>query len=93
MRGFFIARVELTVGDAGPSAHALELAGTEDLPVTHRVLVFESPRQNVGDDLHVCVCVGAEALTRRDPILVDHAERAEARVRWVVVIREGEGVT
>src|SRR5690606_11536991 len=43
-------------------------------------------------DLHVAVRVLAEALAGRDPVVVDDAERAEAHVVGVVVIREGERV-
>jgi hypothetical protein len=48
--------------------------------------------EHVADDLHVAVAVRAEALPGRDPVLVDHAQRAEAHVRRVVVAGERERV-
>jgi hypothetical protein len=48
--------------------------------------------QDVADDLHVAVAVGAEARAGLHPVLVDHAQRAETHVLRVVIIGEGEAV-
>ena len=84
--------VELAVGDAGPRAHALDVAGHDHRAGAHAVGVLERALQHVGHDLHVAVRVGAEALAGRDPVLVDDPERAEAHVGGVVVVGEREGV-
>jgi len=60
--------------------------------VAHAVLVLEGTFEHVADDLHVAMPVGAEALTGRDAVLVDHPERTEPHVGRVVVIGEGEAV-
>ena len=60
--------------------------------VAHAVPVRELAVEHVGEDLHVAVGVRAEALPGGDAVLVDHAQRAEAHVARVVVVREGEGV-
>ena len=68
MRGVLLA-----VQDAGARAHALHVAGPDDGPGAHAVLVGELTVEHVGDDLHVAVAVGAEALPGRDAVVVDHA--------------------
>ena len=55
--------------------------------------MLERALEHVGDDLHVAVSVGAEALAGLHAILVDHAQRAEAHVARVVVLGEREGVS
>ncbi len=78
--------------DAPARAHELNLAGLELPPVAHAVLVLQRAFQHVAEDLHVAVRMRAEALPRRDPVVVDDAQGAEAHVRRIVVVREGEGV-
>ena len=63
---------------------------TEPVPIES--LCVERALEHVGDDLHVAVRVGAEALAGRDAVVVDHAQRAEAHVLGVVVVGEREGV-
>src|SRR5205807_5237133 len=60
--------------------------------VTHGVLVRELALEDVADDLHVTVAVGAEARARLHAILVDHAQWAVAHVPRVVIAGEGEAV-
>ena len=48
--------------------------------------------EHVGEDLHVAVPVGPEALGRLHAVLVDDPEGPEAHVLGVVVVGEGEGV-
>ena len=52
----------------------------------------EAALENVADDLHVAMAVGAEALPRLHAIFVDDAKGAEAHVLRVVVVGERERV-
>src|SRR5229473_2254828 len=61
-------------------------------PVPMLSLCSSAPFQNVGNDLHVLVPVGVESGAGADPILIDHAQRAEAHLFRIVVIAEREGV-
>ena len=47
---------------------------------------------DVGDDLHVAMTVGAETLIRLYPVFVDHTQIAKAHMIWVVVVSEREAV-
>src|SRR6185312_2540660 len=78
--------------DAGAGGHALHLARTDRGAVAETVFVFERAVEDVADDLHVAVTVGAEALPRRHAVLVDHAQAAEAHMPAVPVAAEREGV-
>src|SRR5450759_4037884 len=83
---FALRWIELAVLHALPRAHALHVAGTDHRAVAHAVLVLERALEDVGDDLHVAVAMGAEALARLHDVLVDHAQAAKPNVLRVVVI-------
>src|SRR5262249_26215418 len=85
-------RVVLAVQDAGAGGHALHLAGADDGAGAQAVAVLQRALDDVGDDLHVAVRVGAEAGARPNPVLVHDAEAAEAHVGGVVVVAERERV-
>ena len=84
--------VVLAVGHAGARGHALQLAGADHRRGAEAVLVLERALEHASHDLHVAVRVRRKALARLDPVLVDHAQRAEAHVLRVVVVGEGERV-
>src|SRR5258708_1051767 len=50
--------VVFAVGDAGPRAHALHVAGPDDRAIAHRIAVREPALEHVSDDLHVAMAVG-----------------------------------
>ena len=54
--------------------------------------MLERALEHVREDLHVAVAVRAEPRARRDAVVVDHAERAEAHVLVVVVLAGRERV-
>ena len=85
-------RVELAVQHAAARAHALHVARRDDRAVAHAVLVRQLPVEHVGNDLHVAVAVRAEAHARLHAVLVDHAQRAEAHVRRIVVVGKRKAV-
>src|SRR6266849_5271773 len=64
----------------------------DDRAIAHAVLVLEGPLEDPGDDLHVAVAMGAEALTRLDAIVVDDTEGAKPHVLRVVIGGKREGV-
>jgi hypothetical protein len=84
--------VELAVGHAGPGGHALHIAGLDDGAIAHAIAVLEAPLDDVREDLHVAVRVGAEAAAGLHPVLVDDPELAEPHEAGVMVAGEGEGV-
>ena len=78
--------VELAVLDAGAGAHALHVARADGGAVAQAVLVPQFAGEHVGDDLHVAVAVRAETGARRDAVLVDDAQVADAHVARVVIV-------
>ena len=87
-----LRRVELAVQDPGAGGHELNFTGMDDRTGAEAVLMLEPPFEHPGDDLHVAVAVGAEALARLHPILVDDPQDAEPHVGRFAVVGEGEGV-
>src|SRR3546814_13310932 len=47
---------------------------------------------DVADDFHVAMAVGAETLARLHAVLVDHAQRAPVHVPGIAVVGEGQAV-
>ena len=64
--------VELAMSHPGSRGHALNVAIMQYRAGAHAVLVFERTVEYIGDDFHVSVPVGTEALGRLHAILVDH---------------------
>src|SRR6267143_2332392 len=73
-------------------AHSLQVARHDDRAIAHAVLVLERAFEDPGDDLHVAVAMGAEALARLDAVVVDDTKRAKSHVLRVVIGGEREGV-
>jgi hypothetical protein len=99
VRGRVLRVVELAVAHAGARGHALDVArhdhagvGGAGGSVAHAVRMGQSAIEHVADDLHVAMAVGAEALSGRDGVVVEHAQVAEAHVRRVVIVGEREAV-
>ena len=82
----------LAVANAGAGAHPLGEARVEDAVVAFAVLVLESAGEHPGDDLHVAVAVGAEALAGGDDVVVVDQQQAVALVLGGVVGAEVERV-
>jgi len=55
--------------------------------------VSERALQNISDDFHIAVRMGAEAVAGLDVILVNNAQAAELRVFGVVVIGKRKGIS
>ena len=85
--------IEFAVPNARPGRHPLHVAGPDDRASTDTVLMFQCAFDDVRDDLHVAVAVGAKPRTGPDPVLIDNPQRAEAHVTGVVVIAKRKGVT
>src|SRR5436309_8632004 len=85
-------RIELAVRDPRARRHPLHVARPDDRAAAEAVLVLEHALEDEGEDLHVAVRVGAEALPGIDPVLVDDPQHAEPHVSRVVVAVEGEAV-
>lgn len=85
-------RIKLAVRDAPARAHQLNLAGLELPAIAQAVLVLQRAFQHVAENLHVAVRMRPEAQARRNPVVVDDAQGAEAHVRRIIIVREGKGV-
>src|SRR6266576_6801569 len=65
---FCLRVIELAVADTGARGHDLHVTWSDDRSGTDAVLVLEGAFQNVGNDLHVTVSVGAKPLSWADPV-------------------------
>src|SRR5688572_6885524 len=92
MYGFARRRIELAMPDASPCAHSLKLAGPKHLAIAETVPMLQSTLEHVRNDFHIAMRMHAEALARRDPVLVHHPQGPEAHVLRVVVVRERKRV-
>src|SRR6266550_6346027 len=92
MHRFCLRVIELAVADTGARGHDLHVAWSDDRSGTDAVLVLEGAFQNVGDDLHVTVSVGAKPLSWADPVFVDDPQRSVAHVLRIVVVAERKRV-
>src|SRR5262245_21242951 len=88
--GLFV--VELAVAHAASRAHPLHVAGHDGRAVAHRIPVPERALEDIAQDFHVAVAVGAEARAGLHAVLVDHAQGAVAHVPRIVVVGEGKAV-
>src|SRR5204863_4420273 len=68
------AGVELAVQHPAPGGDALQLAWPQDRAVAPAVAMLELATQDVGDNLHVTVWMGAKAGVGGDAVLIDHAQ-------------------
>ena len=82
--------IELTVTDTRSCRHVLDLAGTDDTSVAHGILVLQFAAEDIGDDLHVPVRMGAESHARRHTIIIDHAKVAKSHPPRIMVFAETE---
>jgi len=87
-----LRRVELAVYDSGAGRHRLDRVRPDDMPLAHAVLMREAAFEDVTDNLHVAMGVGAKTLPRSYTIVVDDPQSAESHVRGVVIVREGKGM-
>src|SRR5206468_9919370 len=76
MQRLALRGIELTVRHALACAHELNLARLEHAAVAHAVLVFQRAFEHVAENLHVAMRMRAEALARRDAVVVDDAQGA-----------------
>jgi hypothetical protein len=84
--------IELAVRDATACTHELDLTGFEHAAIAHAVFVLQRTPQDVAKDFHVRVRMRGKACASSDDVLIDHTQAAEAHVRRIIVIGEGEGV-
>ena len=92
MQFFRVAWVVLRVTNPGTRAHDLELTRRHLLFIPHAVLVLNGPFQHVGQDFHVLVRMGSEALACINHVVIDHPQRREAHKVRVVIVRERESM-
>ena len=65
-------RIELAMPNASAGRHALKLARPQHRAVAEAVLMPKFALEHIGDDLHILMAMHAEALARRDAVLVHH---------------------
>ena len=86
--GQSLGMIELAVHHTFACAHALHIAWGNALDVAHVVLVGQVARQDITDDFHVLVTMGAKARTGRNAVFVDHAQVAPTHEGRVVIARK-----
>ena len=87
-----VRAVELAMPHAGAGRHRLHVAAPDDAFAAGGVAMRQGALHDIGVDLHVAVTVGRESAAGGHRIVVDHPQAAEAHMRRVVVMREGEGM-
>ena len=90
MRGVGVRGVEFTMRNAGSRAHVLNVAGLDDGPVAHAVLVSQRAFENIGDDFHVTMRMRGETATPGDAVVIHDPQGAELDMLRVVIIGERE---
>jgi len=78
--------------DAAPRAHALHVARADHAAVADAVAVRQLAFKHIAEDFHVAMPMAAEAGAGRDPVFVDHPQRAEAHLLRIVIIGKGKGM-
>ena len=84
--------VHFAVGYAGTGRHDLNIAVFNDTAVAHAVAVGQIAAQGYGNDFHIAVGVGSEALPAFYVIVVNDAQYAEAHTFGVVITGKTECV-
>ena len=84
--------VEFTMHDTRSRTHALHITIPQDGPVTHVVFVRELALEDIGNDFHVPVAMGAKAFAGLNPVFVNDQQGAETGVKGIVVMPERECV-
>src|ERR1700722_15737077 len=79
-------RVEFTVHHARTSRHALNFIGPEHLLMSHAVLMGQRTFQDIAENLHVAMPVGAESPARGHAVLIDHLNTPETPVLRIVIV-------
>ena len=92
MQFFRGAWVVLRVTNTGTRAHDLKLTRRNLLFVTHAVLMLHGPFQHVGQNFHIFMRMGTEALACVDHVIVDNPQRREAHKVRIVIVRERESM-
>src|SRR5512136_62644 len=92
VNGFFCGHIVLAVTNACASRHPLHVTRAYHRPIAKAVLMRKCAFERIGNDLHVVVGVRRKAAPGNHPILIDHTQRAEAHMIWIVMMAEGEAV-
>src|ERR1700690_1599472 len=92
MHCIFRGRIELAVTNTAACGHALAIARQNHRACSKAVLMPKLPFEYVGDDFHVTVRMRRKSRVRRDPVLVDHAQRAESHPLRVPKISKTKSV-
>src|SRR5258708_7396918 len=71
--------------NARARTHTLSISRTNNRARPQAIFVLEFPFENVIDDFHVLMRRGGKTFPSRNPILVDHSQRAEAHELGIVV--------
>src|SRR5207245_6153956 len=85
-------RVVLAVPNAGARGHPLHFAALDHRAGAQAIPVRQSTFEDISENLHVAVKMGGETGARLHPIVVDHPERTETHVGWVMVVPERKSV-
>src|SRR5262249_23111770 len=84
--------VHLAVADSPPRAHALAVTWPNHRAGAQAVPVFKGTFEHVSNDFHVAMGMSRKAFPRRNYVLVNDPQGAEAHEAWIVVLIEGESM-
>ena len=57
---------------SGSCGHALKFALPDNGTISHAVFMLQLALNDIGNDFHIFMRVGAKALARLDPVFIDH---------------------
>src|ERR1700691_1140846 len=92
MQRVFRRRIELAVANPAARRHALAIARQNYRAGPQAVFVLEFAFENIGDDFHIAMRMRRKSSVGRDPIFVDHPQRAESHPLGIPIFAETEGV-
>src|SRR5579872_5262319 len=85
-------RVELAMRNAGARAHPLHIARRNHAARAEAVAMLDRAFQHISDDLHIAMRMGAEALARRDMVVVDDSQHRKSHLARVLIFTERKSV-
>src|ERR1019366_5128590 len=80
------------MANATPRGHALPVSRKNHRASAQAVFVLKLARQDIGNDLHIVMGMRRETAAGRNPIFIDHAQRAEAHPLRIGVIVKTESM-
>src|SRR5271163_524593 len=84
--------IRLAVSNAAPGRHALSIARQNQRASAEAVFVLKLARKDVSDDLRVAMRMCWKTAFGRNPVFIDHPQRAETHPLGIGIVVETECV-